>query len=211
MCEDSEVLGTGFNDWVLEIWLVTHCCPRQQQTCSALLLNASSLMQLMKHAVMKMKRKRDRLCISEPVIHDVHRVARSGHSYQTRTITCGAQSHLDLQVSSAGISKGQTKSFNILCHQGASAGFLQWLKPNMWCHQGIGWFSTMAETNCSHCRMQLGQKLCYRPVFNVETLLTPPPDPFNLNPPPQLKVRAAPAAMAYIFSHCLCSAVTLSS
>ena len=193
MCEDSEVPGTGSKNWVLEIWLVTHCCPRQQQTCSALLLNASSLMQLMKHVVMKMKRKHDRLCMSEPVTHDVHRVAHSGHSHQTRTISCGAQSHLDLQVSSAGISKGQTKSFNI------------------WCHQGVSWFSTMAETNCSLCRMQLGQKLCYRPVFNVETLLTPPPDPFNLNPPPQLKVRAAPAAMAYIFSHCLCSAVTLSS
>ena len=38
------------------------------------------------------------------------------------------------------------------------------------------------------CRAHLGQKLCYRPVFNVETLLHPPPDPFNLNPPAPNKV-----------------------
>lgn len=36
--------------------------------------------------------------------------------------------------------------------------------------------------------MPSGQKVCYRPVFDVETLLTPPPDPFNLNAPAQHKV-----------------------
>ena len=36
--------------------------------------------------------------------------------------------------------------------------------------------------------MPVGQKVCYRPVFDVETLLTPPPDPFNLEPPAQHKV-----------------------
>ncbi|KAA6424637.1 MAG: hypothetical protein FRX49_05305 [Trebouxia sp. A1-2] len=35
--------------------------------------------------------------------------------------------------------------------------------------------------------MPLGQKVCYRPVFDVETLLTPPPDPFNPKPPAQYK------------------------
>ncbi|KAL0040994.1 hypothetical protein WJX77_001558 [Trebouxia sp. C0004] len=36
-------------------------------------------------------------------------------------------------------------------------------------------------------RIPLGQKVCYRPVFDVETLLTPPPDPFNLKLPAQHK------------------------
>jgi len=53
--------------------------------------------------------------------------------------------------------------------------------------------SKQAVTICVYvcCRMPLGQKLCYRPVFDVETLLTPPPDPFNLKPPAQHKVHSA--------------------
>ena len=50
------------------------------------------------------------------------------------------------------------------------------------------------------CRARPGQKLCYRPVFDVETLLHPPPDPFNLNPLAQNKVMSCCRLCTYTAS-----------
>ena len=45
-------------------------------------------------------------------------------------------------------------------------------------------------------------KVCYRPVFDVETLLTPPPDPFNLSHSNHNKVCKQSPSLVCVRRHC---------